>query len=129
MLARHIAVVVCPSVRHEPVLYRNDRTNRAGFGTELPSTYHTLCYEEIWVSPKIRVLLSGTLFQTPDLENFATASRSSCEHNSSSSSSTVELVDDTYTTVRVAAVYYKSINCNRLTPLLRFAVDLLYNLF
>jgi len=108
MLARHIAVVVCPSVRHKPVLYRNDRTNRAGFGMELPSTYHTLCYEEIWVSPKIRVLLSGTLFQTPDLENFATSSRSSCEHNSSSSSSTVELVDDTYTTIDESRLFTTS---------------------
>jgi len=38
--------------------------------------------------------------QTPDLENFATTSRSPCQQNSSSSSSTtVELVDDTYTTI------------------------------
>jgi len=43
---------------------------------------------------------------TPDLANFATASRSYCQQNSS----TVELVDH-----------------NRLTPLLRFVVDLLYN--
>ena len=27
------------------------------------------------------------------------------------------------------AVYYKSVNCNPLTPLLRFVVDLLYNLY
>jgi len=27
------------------------------------------------------------------------------------------------------AVYYKSVNCNPLAPLLRFVVDLLYNLF
>ena len=32
----------------------------------LPSTYPALCYKEIWVSPKIRVLSSGTLSQTPD---------------------------------------------------------------
>jgi len=32
-------------------------------------------------------------------ENFATASRSRCQQHSSSSSSTVELVDDTHTTV------------------------------
>ena len=30
---------------------------------------------------------------------------------------------------RVVAVYYKSVNCNPLTPLLRFVVDLSYNLF
>jgi len=39
----------------------------------LPSTYRTLCYKEIWVSSKM-VLPSGTWSQTPDLENFATAS-------------------------------------------------------
>ena len=61
-----------------------------------PSTYLTLFYNEIWVSPEICVLPSGTLSQTPDLENFATTSRSRCQQNSSS---TVELVDDTYTTV------------------------------
>ena len=33
------------------------------------------CYKEIWVTPKIRVLPSGTLSHTLDLENFATASR------------------------------------------------------
>ena len=45
------------------------------FGTE--ASFHlrpTLCYKEIWVSPKIRVRPSGTLSQTLDLENFATAS-------------------------------------------------------
>jgi len=35
-------------------------------------TYSTLCYKEIWVSPKIMILPSGTLSQTPDFENFAT---------------------------------------------------------
>jgi len=37
------------------------------------------------------------LFRTPDLDNFAAASRSRCRQNSSSS--TVEFVDDTYTTI------------------------------
>jgi len=50
------------------------------------------------VSEKLRILPSGTLSQTPDFENFATISRSCCQQNSSSSS-TVELVDDTYTTI------------------------------
>ena len=70
--------------------------------------------KEIWVSPKIQVLSSGTLSKsnTPDLENFATASWLHCQQNSF-----------------VMAVYYKSVNCNPLTPLLRFVVDLLYILF
>ena len=66
----------------------------------LPSTFPTsLCCKDIWVSPKIGVLPSGTLSQTPDFDNFATARRSRCQQNSSSSSSTVELVDDICTTV------------------------------
>ena len=41
---------VCPSVRHKPVLYRNDWTNRAGFfGNQVSSTYLALCYKEIRV--------------------------------------------------------------------------------
>jgi len=31
-------------------------------------TYLTLCYKEIWVPQKIKVLPSRTLSQTPDLE-------------------------------------------------------------
>jgi len=42
----------------------------------LLSTYPTLCYKEIQVSTKITVLPSGTMSQTPDLENFALAYRS-----------------------------------------------------
>ena len=41
----------------------------------------------------------------------------------------VEFVDDTYTTVDESWLclgYYKSVNCNPLTQLLRFVVDLLY---
>jgi len=52
------------SVRHRPVLYRNDWANRAGFwhGGFLSQT--VLTYNEIWVFPKIRVLPYKTLFQT-----------------------------------------------------------------
>jgi len=95
------AVVVCPSVRlsvrHKPALYRNYCTNRALILARRPSgrtsTYLTLWYKEIPVSPKIRVLSSGTMFQT---QHFATANRSLCQQNTSSSS-TVELVDNTHT--------------------------------
>jgi len=99
MLARYLlSSCVRRSVRHKPVLYRNDWTNRAGIWHTgfLPSSPHFLCYKEISVSPKIRVLPSETLSQTPDQENFSTASRSRCQQHSSS---TVEFVDDTYTTV------------------------------
>ena len=83
MLAPVYAVVPCPSVRRPSVTSRCciETTGRIElvFGVGLPSTYPTLCSKEIWLSPKIRVLPSGTLSQTPDLENFATASRSRCQ--------------------------------------------------
>jgi len=49
---------------------------------------------------------AGTLSKTPDIENFATASRSSCQQHSSSSS-TVEFVDDTYTTIDESYLFSK----------------------
>jgi len=60
------------------------------FVTEV--SFHSV-FKEIWLCPKIMVLPSGTSSQTPDLENFAMASRLRCQQNSSSS--TVEFVDDT----------------------------------
>ena len=66
---------------------------------------------------KIRVLPSGTLPQTLDLENFATASRWCDQQNSS----TVEPVDYVYggraSRVSMHIVYYTSVDCNPLTPL------------
>ena len=110
------AVIVCPSVRPSV------RPSQAGIASKrlhksswysarrLPSTYPTLCYKEIWASPK-RVLPSETL----DLENCAAASRSRCQR-------IVVVVDGRacwrhlYDNRRVVAVYYKSIICNPLTP-------------
>ena len=66
------------------------------FAWKLLFTYCTLCYKQSGVSPKGGVLSSRTSSQTADLENFATGSRSRCQQNSSS---TVELVDDTCTTI------------------------------
>jgi len=115
MIARYMLLscvrlsAVCPSQVGSPI----ETTGRIElvFGMEA-SLYlsHTTCKE-------IRVLPSGTLFQTPDLENFATEvdGRACSPH--------------LYDNRRVVAVYYKSINCNLLTPLLRFVVALLYNLF
>ena len=34
---------------------------------------YTLCFNEIWVTPKTRILPSGTLSRMLDLENFASA--------------------------------------------------------
>jgi len=60
------------------------------FAWRLPSTYPIL------IHLKIRVLLSGTLSQTPDLENFTMASRPRRQQNWLS---TVELVGNTYMTI------------------------------
>ena len=54
------------------ILYRNSCTDQDAF-VELPSTYAKLCFNEIRISPKIRVLTSETLFQTLDFENMAMA--------------------------------------------------------
>ena len=54
MLSSCVRPSVRPPVRHMPVLYRNDWTNRAVFlPWRLRSTYPTLCFKEIWVSPKL----------------------------------------------------------------------------
>ena len=97
--ASAVFAVMCPSVRpsvrHKPLLHRNDWTNRAVLAWRLPSTYPSQYFKEICVSPKMKVLPAGTLSQTQDLEKI-TPRR--CQQNSSSSS-TVELIDDTYTTI------------------------------
>jgi len=116
------AVVVCPSVYHKPVPgYHIETIGRIElvFGMEA-STCLTLCYKEIWVSSKIRVLPSGTLSQTPDLKNLVTISRPRCQQNLSSSLSTVEPVDDTYTTIIINFLLFTAgrSSCNSLTLLL-----------
>jgi len=54
------------------------RLNRSSsfLAQRLPSAYPTLRWKGIELSPKLRALPSGTLTQSLDLENFATARRS-----------------------------------------------------
>jgi len=78
-----------------------------------------------FLSPNQQRQSTGTLSQTPDLVNFATASRSRCQQNSSSS----EFVDDTCTTVDESWLLTTSWSTVTLTTLLPFVVDLLYQLF
>jgi len=74
-----LSACVCPSVCLSQAGIVSKRLDESSWfwARRLRSTYPTLCYKEIGVSPKIRVLStsSGTLSQTLDLENFATASR------------------------------------------------------
>ena len=76
-----LATGLCLSVRVRlsQVGVISKRMNESGWflAWQLHSTYPTLCYKEIHVTSKIRVLFSGILLQTLDLENFATAYRSS----------------------------------------------------
>ena len=117
------AVVVCPSVRHKPVLYRKEWKNRAGFGKESFPVLLTL-WSGNSSSFKIRVLLPRNFAANfLDLENFAKTSRSCCRQ----SSSTVGLVDNTCTTV--VARYCTSVDRNSLTSLLRSVAALLYSVF
>ena len=74
ILARPASVSVC----HKSEFYRNGWTDRADYWNRLlPSTYFTLCWNEIRVSPKTRALPSGTLSETLDFRNLAMARRSS----------------------------------------------------
>jgi len=75
----HGPVSVCLSVCLSQVGVLSKRLNESSWflARELHLTYPTLCYKKIQVPSKIRVLPSGTLLQTLDLENFATAYRSS----------------------------------------------------
>jgi len=106
MEQNYVAVTLCICCRH--VSFPSVRPSQAGIVSKwldesswflarrLPSTYPIVCYKEIWVSPKKQCTFLWNF--TPNLKNFAT-SRSRCQQNSSLSSSTVELVDDTCVTI------------------------------
>jgi len=71
-----VCLSVCLSVT-SPCSVETDKRIGWFLARELPSTCPTVCFKEIQVPSKIRVLPSVTLLQTLDLENFATAYRSS----------------------------------------------------
>jgi len=74
MLSWCVRPSVRPSVTNRYCIERTGEIELS-FGMELPLTYLKPCFKKIRVPPKIRVLPSGTLLQTLDLENFSTASR------------------------------------------------------
>ena len=74
-------VTVCLSVRHTPVLYRNECTGRADFlHTSFPRTMLRCVLGKLGIS-KNKVLPSGCLSQTLDSENVATAHRRQASAN------------------------------------------------
>jgi len=101
MLSSCVRLPACPSVCHPYCIEKTGRIELV-LAWRLPFTYPILCCKEIWVFLKIRAIPSATLSQTPDLENFVTASR---RRRSS-------LLTTLYDNRRVVAVYYNSINCN-----------------
>jgi len=92
----------------------------------LPST--CLCCREIWVSPKIGYFL-WDFVPNSGLRKFRQGKSIAL------STKLVVFVDSKvcwwhlYENRRVVAVYYKSVNCNPLTQLLRLVVDFSYKLF
>jgi len=135
MIARYLlSSCVRPSVRSSQNGIVSKRLGGSSWylAQSLPSVYPTLCCKEIWYFQKVKYLHVELCPKLRTLKNFATACSSRCQQNSSSSSSTVEFVDDIYATIdeaRGTVVYYKSVSYNPLAPLLRFTVDLSYNLF
>ena len=89
------------------------------------ASFH-LCYKEIRVSRKMTLLPSETLSQTLDPKKFATASRRVLS---------TKLVNDRSCwphlrqSTRRGRTHYTSVDRNAVTPLLRFAVRMLCNLF
>jgi len=69
-----VFVCVCVCLSQVDVLSKRMNESSWFLAWELHST---LCYKEIHIPSKIRVLPSGFLLQTLDLENFATEYRSS----------------------------------------------------
>ena len=92
ILARVLAVVACPSVRHTPVLYRNGCTDPADFlhaGFPRPMPYHI--FGEIKVSPKIRVLPFGTFANCEVLKfSHGAPTVGECDKNSDSGRSVAD---------------------------------------
>jgi len=80
-----VCLSVCPSVTSR---YCTETTGRIELFWGMEASFH-LSHTVLQGSPKIIVLPSVTLSQTPDLENIATATRSRCQQNPSSSTSTV----------------------------------------
>ena len=88
-----VRLSVRPSVRHKPVFYRNDWTNRAGIshGGFLPPIPHCVVRKYGYRQNSRYFLQTQKI--SPGVDRVVN------KNSSSSSSTTVEFVDDTYTTV------------------------------
>ena len=128
MLARYLlSSCVRLSVCHKSVSCRNDWTNRAGLAWRLPFIYPTLCLIRKFSSSGISKNKGTSLWNF--VPNYGL--RKFCHGKSIAFSTKLVVVVDgrdcwrhLYDSRRVVAVYCKSVNCNPLTPLLWFVVDL-----
>jgi len=80
MLAQVLAMALCPCLCPSAISRCSTETDGRIdliLAWRLLLTSPTLCCQEIQLSTKIRILLSGTFSETPDLKNFAKAYRSS----------------------------------------------------
>jgi len=118
VLAMALCLSVCLCLYSSQVVVRSKRPSESSwfwYGSFVRPILHRVM--EKFGYPKIRVLPPGTLSQTQDLENFATASRSCCQQNASS----VELTGRIYDGRRVVAgsTYFiarpSSVRCNYAT--------------
>jgi len=128
MLARHILSYLSVHPSQAGIVgYLNDWTNRADFWHEA-SLHMSVCCREIWISPKIGYFL-WDFVPNSGLRKFRQGKSIAL------STKLVVFVDSRvcwwhlYENRRVVAVYYKSVNCNPLTQLLRLVVDFSYKLF
>ena len=113
------------SVCHTSVLHQSHWTDRAGFsyGCLIPYTHPTLCYKETRVSPKMRILPSGTLSQT--LSNVATTSRSRSQQNSLTTLTTIAApwLGGRCYILTVLQLHYTSIYCGLVVELVLAVVQ------
>jgi len=124
VVAMALCLSVCLCLYSSQVVVRSKRPSESRwfwYGSFVRPILHRVM--EKFGYPKIRVLPPGTLSQTQDLENFATASRSCCQQNAS----TVELTGRIYDGRRGAHTLVHVRRAYALTTLLE--VDLLYNVF
>jgi len=85
MLSSRVRLSVHPSVTNRYCIETTGRIELVS-AWRLSSTYPTLCHKEIYeISQNLGTSIWDFVPQTPDLENFATASRSRCQQHSSSS--------------------------------------------
>ena len=88
-----------------------------------------ICYKQIWVPPKIRVIPSESLPETLDLGKFRHGKLIVLSTKLVDGGACGSHLQQSMHSCWTHIVYCKSVDCNPPTPLLQFVLDLLYNLF